>query len=125
MARKRRGLVADQLEAILDEVEKEVKKKSDDIYEQAARESEIILKEKSPKRPGGGEYARSWAVKPWQEGKIKGYIVYNREHYMLTHLLEKGHAKVNGGRVRPIPHIHPVEEVEVRRVIQKIEGMQL
>lgn len=125
MARKRRGLVADQLAEILDDIEKEVEKKSDDIYEQAALESERLLQTKSPQRPGGGEYARSWAVKRWHEGKATGYIVYNREHYMLTHLLEKGHAKVNGGRVRAIPHIKPVEEAEIRRVLSKIEQMQL
>ena len=125
MARKRRGLVADQLGDILDEAAKEVEKKSQDIFEQAARESEYALKAKSPRRPGGGEYANSWALKPYTEGHSKGYIVYNRDHYMLTHLLEKGHAKVNGGRVRGIPHIRPVEEAEIQRVLDRIVRMQL
>lgn len=114
----RRGLVAEQLTDILDEAEKTVEKKSENIYHQAALEAEHVLHAKSPIK--SGEYAAGWAVRPWQEGSTKGYMVYNRDRYMLTHLLEKGHAKVNGGRVRAIPHIRPVEEAEIRRVLQKI-----
>lgn len=116
----RRGLVADQLADILDEAEKTVEKKSENIYHQAALEAEHVLHAKSPRRKSGGEYAAGWAVRPWQEGSTKGYMVYNRDQYMLTHLLEKGHAKVNGGRVRAIPHIRPVEEAESRKVLTKL-----
>lgn len=123
MARKKRGLVADQLGDILDEAEKNVTTKSHDIFEQAARESEQILRVHSPKRYG--DYQKGWALKPYNEGGFKGFIVYNRTNYQLTHLLEKGHAKKNGGRVRAIPHIRPVEQAEIRKVLEKLERMKI
>ena len=123
MARRKRGLVADQLADILDEAERHVETKSGDIYEQAARESGQVLRTHSPKKYG--DYQKGWSVKPYTEGKNRGFIVYNRDHYQLTHLLEKGHAKRNGGRVRAIPHIRPVEEAEIRKVLDRIERMQI
>ena len=72
-------------------------------------------------KKGTGAYSKGWRVK-----NDKGtQIIYNKTNYQLTHLLEFGHAKVNGGRVDAIPHIRPVEEQaikefekEVRKVIE-------
>lgn len=58
-----------------------------------------------------GKYAKSWAVKTTEESSQKlVQTVYSPSRYMLAHLLEKGHAKRGGGRVRAIPHIAPAEE---------------
>lgn len=51
------------------------------------------------------------------------YIVHNKEHYRLTHLLEKGHAKRSGGRTRAIPHIAPAEEAAKEKFIQDVEAV--
>jgi hypothetical protein len=49
--------------------------------------------------------------KGWRASKVKDrWIVHNKTDYQLTHLLEKGHAKVGGGRVEAIPHISIVEQ---------------
>lgn len=76
------------------------------ITEKVADDGVDKLKVSSPKSPGGGKYAGSWTKK-----KVgKRFVVHNKKHYRLTHLLEKGHAKVNGGRVAAQPHIKPVEQ---------------
>lgn len=118
-----RSLVAKQLEKILNDIENNLDMQSQNEFERGATEAAMLLQAKSPHR--NGDYASGWTLKPIQTGPIKGYIVYNATHYQLTHLLEKGHAKVNGGRVRAIKHIQPVEQVVSEKVISHIEQMQL
>lgn len=48
-------------------------------------------------------------------------VVYNKDHYRLTHLLEKGHALVGGGRTQAFPHIAPVEEKCEENLIKNIK----
>ena len=68
-------------------------------------------------------YNRGWTVKNDRKALKKGVmsIVHNKDHYQLTHLLEKGHAKTNGGRTRAFPHIAPVAEKAEDMLIEKIK----
>lgn len=108
--------LADEIKTILDEYELEV---IDDVDKAALATAKLgvkELKEKSPKsnRANGGAYAKSWGYT--KEKMPFGYTLYvirNRKHYQLTHLLENGHLIKNQygsyGRTKPIPHIKPVE----------------
>ena len=59
-----------------------------------------------------GRYAKSWKSKTTAESYSDIEVtVYSPKRYMLAHLLEHGHAKRGGGRVRAIPHIKPAEEI--------------
>lgn len=61
---------------------------------------------------------------------LNGYSVYNKKHYQLTHLLEKGHQLRKGGRkvgnVKAFEHIAPVNEtlgdLAVSKIRQKVRG---
>lgn len=66
------------------------------------------LKRTSPKKTG--KYASGWKSRVEYESRDDIRVrVYNSKKPQLTHLLEKGHAKVNGGRVSGVPHIGPAE----------------
>ena len=67
-------------------------------------------------------YQKSWAVKKQKESSnALEVVVHSRDRYQLTHLLEKGHTKRGGGRVRAIPHIAPAEEKGIRELEEGIK----
>lgn len=95
-----------------------------------AQKTVAMLKASSPKKTGS--YGKGWGVTrkwKWQRGVSRVYtaVVHNKTDYQLTHLLEKGHADIrHGGRVAPIVHIEPAEElaeIEMLAGIRKL-GMK-
>jgi hypothetical protein len=107
--------IAKQLSQYTEAVKEEVEQAEDDVTKEAVK----ILKAKSPKSEGGGDYAKGWTRK-----KVNGkWIIYNRTKGSITHLLENGHAKVNGGRVAGIPHIRPTEVQAVNNFTDRVERL--
>lgn len=69
-----------------------------------------------------GRYAKSWRTKKTKETSTELEVtVYSPSRYMLAHLLEHGHAKRGGGRVRAIPHIAPAQEAAEEQLMNDIE----
>ena len=69
-----------------------------------------------------GQYKKGWAVKKQKEtSNSLELVVHNKKRYQLTHLLEKGHAKRGGGRVRAFPHIAPAEQAGIRELEEGIK----
>lgn len=77
------------------------------------------IRQNAPVR--SGRYAKSWTSKTTAESSTSMHVtVYSPSRYMLAHLLEHGHAKRGGGRVRAIPHIAPAEEVGAEQLERDI-----
>lgn len=89
--------------------------------DKAAKKAVKDLKSTSPKRTGA--YSKSWASKSVKKSNAWAYekTVYNKKHYRLTHLLEKGHRKVNGGTVAARPHIAKVEQKVIDDLVKDIK----
>ncbi len=69
-----------------------------------------------------GAYAKSWKAKRTKDTPDTMVVtVYSPTRYRLTHLLEYGHAKRGGGRVRAIPHIAPAEEKGEQQLMADLE----
>ena len=69
-----------------------------------------------------GKYAKSWAVKKTRETSDSiELVVHSKTRYQLTHLLEFGHAKRNGGRVAARPHLAAAEQAGIEQLTRDIE----
>ncbi|MEB4894250.1 HK97 gp10 family phage protein [Bacillus thuringiensis] len=114
------------IDSLADDIARELQRYGKEVEEKLEVEKEAVannlvdeLKQKSPKSEsqGGRKYAKGWRKK--KEGN--GFVVHNALKPQLTHLLEKGHAKVNGGRVPAIVHIAPAEEKAVNEFSERVE----
>ena len=112
-----------QLSKILNEYVSEMTEEVSDIIVDVAKDTRKRLKRTSPRSTMAHKhYADGWAVKTSKRlGGVTDAVVYNKTKPQLTHLLEHGHAKVNGGRVAAIPHIAPAEEKATEEFLRRIE----
>lgn len=110
--------VADALAEYSSEVNEGIKEAVKDV----ADECRDDIRANSPVRTGS--YSKGWAVKKvFENADDIRLVVHNRTDYQLAHLLEYGHAKVNGGRVSGRPHIAPAEEKAKEKLIKEIKAV--
>lgn len=97
---------------VTDDLKKEIK--------QVAKACKQEIQQNSPALTGS--YRKGWRDRVEYESRDDvRVIVHNKTDYQLTHLLENGHAKVNGGRVNAQPHIAPACENAEKKLINKVK----
>ena len=106
------GELQDYSEEIMEDVKKSVKK--------VAKECVSDIKEKAPENTG--DYKKGWKTKiTFESSNDIRVTVHNSKKPQLTHLLEHGHAKVNGGRVEGKEHIRPAEQRAESKLLKQIK----
>lgn len=117
--------ISDMEQVIMDALEdygEKVKEVIGNALPKVGKETETLLRTTSPKLTG--DYAKGWKYQMDTRKRAKGIhkmTVYNKTEYRLTHLLENGHAKVNGGRVEGIAHIAPARDKAEKKAVELIE----
>ena len=99
---------------------------ADEAVTYTAKEAAKELRNANPSGSGKyrswKEYNKGWTVTQTKRDKRehKSATVHNKDHYQLTHLLEKGHALTQGGRSKAFPHIAPVAEKAEEMLYQRM-----
>ena len=124
MADNRRVSVDQMADAIMDGLMEYAELAADVMKGCVKKAGNTVKKETQAGAPvRTGKYKKSWTVKRQREtSNTLEVVVHSRNRYQLTHLLEKGHAKRGGGRVKASPHIAPAEEKGIRELEEGIKG---
>lgn len=111
-----------EISNILENYQDEIDDKVIDLTDNIIKDAKTELKEKSPVGQTG-EYAKSWTISIKEKGiHFYSKAIWNKKHYRLTHLLEFGHATVDGNHTPAQPHIRPVEEKYKEKFIDELES---
>lgn len=112
--------LTDEIQKILDEYGDEARAALAEAISETAKEAQTQLRSKNMGRKLWKKYPKGWSVQI-KAGRldVEG-IVYNKDHYRLTHLLEFGHATRNGGRTKAFPHIAEVNAFAQKDVLERL-----
>lgn len=112
---------------ILDDVVEEEQNEVTKAVRATAKETVESLKHDYPAGAGvyhsWDEYASGWTSSTRKDvyGGIKATI-RNKDKYMLTHLLEKGHLNQDGTMSKAFPHIEPAAEAAFNEIERKLKN---
>lgn len=110
------------MEQLLGDISDEVKRGMAPAVKEAAKVGRAEVKAKAPYRTGA--YQKGWSYRMKKSGDEVTAEIGNKDLPGLPHLLEKGHAKVGGGRVGPSPekgHIAPAADEAFKELQEQVE----
>ena len=112
--------LSDAVQAALEEYGDLAKEVTRDTVRKVAKTCRQEIRAASPRKTE--RYAKGWRISETvsPNGDVSE-TVYNSAAPNLTHLLENGHAKVNGGRVEGKAHIAPAERQAEANLLEGLE----
>lgn len=116
--------LASEVKKILSEYGNDVYSDLDTITKRVGQKGVQALRNESlDKFPSSGKhkkrYGQYW-TSTTEKGRLYTRVIIHSNQPGLPHLLENGHAKVNGGRVAGKAHISPVEQKLVAEYEQEV-----
>jgi hypothetical protein len=115
-------LTVELTKAVKDYTE-DVSKAIDKEVSSTATKIKREIKQDSPVGDSDDHYKDGWSRKTSRKDGVINVTIYNKDKSQLTHLLEKGHQKIGGGRVAGIPHIKPAEDKYIPKMEKNIEDI--
>ena len=115
------------IDGLADAIMEELNNYSEEVAEQIKKDVKKVAnkckKEIQANAPKDrGEYASGWRAKvEFESSNDIRMVIHNAKMPGLAHLLENGHAKVNGGRVAGIPHIRPAEQNAEKELLGRVK----
>jgi hypothetical protein len=111
--------------SILAKYGEDVAKSTAEAVPKVARKAAKALREESQRTFGSTDgkyrYAKGWKAQT-DKGRVRTTaVVYNADAPGLAHLLEHGHANVDGGRTPGRAHIAPVEQMVLEQFEKELE----
>lgn len=113
---------------ILTRYGEDVARYNEEIITDVAKAGEKAVRQEAqaafnPKNaPSKGRYYTGFKTEV-TPGRLKtSAVIYNAKYPGLTHLLENGHAKTNGGYVQGRPHIAPAEQKINELILKEYEA---
>jgi Bacteriophage protein of unknown function (DUF646). len=121
---------------LANEITKAVREYTEDVSEAIAEKvdevANEVLKEVQTNhsyKDRTGDYTAGFKVTKQDRGEKTRRVIWNKKHYRRVHLLEFGHAKRGGGRVKAYPHLRPAHDKhaaklpdEIKRIIRNGGG---
>ena len=107
------------MEQLLGDIADEVKRGMAPAVKEAAKVGRAETKAGAPVLTG--RYKKGWSYRIRKSGDEVTAEVGNKDLPGLPHLLEKGHAKVGGGRVAGIEHIAPAADEAFKELQEQVE----
>ena len=105
-----------KVDGLAEAIQEELNAYSEDLMDGIRKEVAAVAKNcmneiKTASPEDTGEYRAGWRVKRAHESDDDIRLtVHNKGHAQRTHLLEDGHANVDGGRTPGTPHIGPAAD---------------
>lgn len=109
------------IQGILQEYEDDVSANLDEITRKIGKTGVKALNNASKSAFDGKKYSKSWTSTA-EKGRLYTTVTLHSKMPGLPHLLEHGHAKVNGGRVKGRAHIEPVNQKLVTEYEREVKA---